>query len=209
MAKAAKIIHLPHSALVVLVGIAGSGKSTFANEKFRATEILSSDHFRGMVSDDEGDQGATDDAFLLLHLVLEKRLRRGLVCVVDATNLRPEHRAKLLAVARLCNRSAVAVLFDTPLEQCLAQAGGRRGRVVNAAVIHEQAADVERADRRRVDARRLSKGLPADAYRPCSGEADDDGEGRCFSSMTSQQAFTVWLTGLSGSGKSTLARAFE
>ncbi len=143
MAKAAKIIHLPQGALVVLVGVAGSGKSTFANEKFRATEILSSDHFRGMVSDDEGDQGATDDAFLLLHLVLEKRLQRGLVCVVDATNLRPEHRAKLMRVARLCNRSAVAIRFDTPLDQCLAQAGGRRGRVVNAAVIHEQAAILE------------------------------------------------------------------
>jgi predicted kinase len=139
MAKAGKIIHLPESALVVLVGVAGSGKSTFANEKFRATEILSSDHFRAMVSDEEGDQEATDDAFALLHLVLEKRLRRGRVCLVDATNLRPDHRAKLMNVARLCKRPALAIVFDTPLEECLARAGGRLGRVVSAGVIHDQA----------------------------------------------------------------------
>jgi protein phosphatase len=138
MTNATNIITLPESALVVLVGVAGSGKSTFANEKFRSTEILSSDRFRGMVSDDDGDQDATDDAFLLLHLVLEKRLKRGRLCVVDATNLRAHHRAKLINIAQLYRRAPIAFIFETPLEECLIRAKNRQGREVNPDVIHGQ-----------------------------------------------------------------------
>ena len=129
MAKAANVVTIPSAALVVLIGVAGSGKSTFANERFRATEILSSDHFRAVLSDDEGDQEATNDAFALLHLILERRLKRGRLCVVDATNLIPEHRSKLLKIARLFKRPAVALIFDTPLDDCLKRAGGRFGGV--------------------------------------------------------------------------------
>ncbi len=132
-------IYIPGSALVVLVGIAGSGKSTFASERFRSTEILSSDRFRAMVSDDEGDQEATDDAFAILHTVLEKRLRRGRLCVVDATNLQPKHRALLLAAARSYKRAALALIFDTPEEVCITRAERRKGRLVSPSVIHDQA----------------------------------------------------------------------
>ena len=56
-------ISLPELCLVVLVGASGSGKSSFAKEHFRPTEVLSSDFCRGLVSDDENDQAATRDAF--------------------------------------------------------------------------------------------------------------------------------------------------
>ncbi|MEW5989417.1 MAG: AAA family ATPase, partial [Chloroflexota bacterium] len=46
-------IILPEFALVVLIGVSGSGKSTFARAHFRPTEVLSSDYCRGLVSDDE------------------------------------------------------------------------------------------------------------------------------------------------------------
>jgi protein phosphatase len=131
-------INIPGSALVVLIGVAGAGKSTFANARFRPTEILSSDQFRAMVSDDPANQEATDDAFLLLHLVLEKRLRRGKLCVVDATNLRPEHRAKLIGIANLCKRPPVAIVFDTPAEMCIERAGQRVERIVRAEIIRDQ-----------------------------------------------------------------------
>lgn len=60
--------------LVVLIGASGSGKSTFAHTHFKDTEILSSDYFRGVVSDDEINQAATKDAFDVLHYILAKRL---------------------------------------------------------------------------------------------------------------------------------------
>ena len=52
-------IPIPKLSLVVLIGPSGSGKSTFARRHFRATEVLSSDACRGMVSDNENDQSVT------------------------------------------------------------------------------------------------------------------------------------------------------
>ena len=67
-------IGIPELALVVLIGVTGSGKSTFARRHFLPTEILSSDACRGLVADDENDQGATRDAFEVLHFIGSKRL---------------------------------------------------------------------------------------------------------------------------------------
>ena len=140
MPKARKIINISGSALVVLIGAAGSGKSTFARTlTFWQLEILSSDRYRGMVSDNEADQEATDDAFAVLHSVLEKRMRRGKLCLVDATNVRSEHRATLIHCARLYKRPTLAIVFETPEEMCVERAGNRAGRSVKAAVIQAQA----------------------------------------------------------------------
>src|SRR5437868_3030464 len=84
---------IPELSLVVLIGPSGSGKSTFARKHFRPTEILSSDYFRGLVSDDENDQSSTPDAFDALYYLLSKRLARGKLTVVDATNVRAEDRS--------------------------------------------------------------------------------------------------------------------
>jgi predicted kinase len=133
---------IPSAALVVLIGVAGSGKSTFARTRFRPTEILSSDFFRGMVSDDEGDQEATADAFALLHLALEKRLRRGKLSVIDATNIQQKYRARLIECAQLYQRPAIAIVFETPENLCVERAEKRPNRVVRAAVIRQQATDL-------------------------------------------------------------------
>jgi protein phosphatase len=138
------ILSVPSSALVVLVGAAGAGKSTFARTFFRATEILSSDFFRGMVSDDEGAQEATADAFELLHLALEKRLRRGKLCVVDATNVQMEHRVRLIEQARRFARPVVAIVLETPDDICITRAGSRTNRMVRPEVVLDQLADLKR-----------------------------------------------------------------
>src|ERR1035441_7801348 len=58
-----RALGIPEMALVVLVGVSGSGKSTFARRHFEPFEVLSSDFCRGLVSGDENDQPATRDAF--------------------------------------------------------------------------------------------------------------------------------------------------
>jgi ABC-type dipeptide/oligopeptide/nickel transport system ATPase component len=80
---------IPELAIVALVGPSGSGKSSFARKHFRGTEILSSDFCRGLVSDDENSQAATNDAFALLHFIASKRLAAGKLVVIDATNVQP------------------------------------------------------------------------------------------------------------------------
>ncbi len=93
-------IEIPKLSLVVLIGPSGSGKSTFARKHFLATEVLSSDYCRGLVSDDENDQAATNDAFEVLHFVAAKRLERGRLTVIDATNVQADARRPLVQLAR-------------------------------------------------------------------------------------------------------------
>jgi len=111
-------IVVPDLSFVVLIGPSGSGKSTFALRHFRPTEILGSDTFRGLVSDDENDQTATEDAFEALYSVARKRLRRGRLTVLDATNVQPESRKKAVAVAREFERLPIAIVFDLPEQVC-------------------------------------------------------------------------------------------
>src|SRR5947207_2521720 len=66
-----KTIEIPELALVAFVGPSGSGKSTLARRHFLRTEVLSSDFFRGLVSDDENDQSCTHDAFDALYYMIE------------------------------------------------------------------------------------------------------------------------------------------
>ena len=93
-------ITIPELSLIALIGPTGSGKSTFAKKYFKPTEVLSSDYCRGLVSDDENSQVATNDAFEILHFIARKRLAAGRLTVIDATNVQPEARKPLVALAR-------------------------------------------------------------------------------------------------------------
>jgi protein phosphatase len=136
---------IPEFALIVLVGPAGAGKSTFARKHFKATEILSSDFFRGLVADDESDQAATRDAFEVLHYIAAKRLRAGRLTVIDATSVRPEARQPLLSLARQFHSPAVALVFNLPEELCQQRNRQRSGRRVEAAVVHLQHEQLQQA----------------------------------------------------------------
>src|SRR5437588_2713826 len=111
-------IGIPELSLVVLIGPSGCGKSTFARTHFKATEILSSDFCRGLVSDDENDQSATKDAFEVLHFVAAKRLAAGKLTVIDATNVQIEARKPLLALAREYHCLPVAIVLNLPEKLC-------------------------------------------------------------------------------------------
>jgi protein phosphatase len=100
---------IPELSLVVLIGAYGSGKSTFVRQHFQATEIISSDFCRGLVSDDENDQSATKDAFDVLHDIAAKRLASGKLTVIDATNARSEDRKSLLKLAKEYHYIPVAI----------------------------------------------------------------------------------------------------
>src|SRR5690242_10512524 len=111
-------ITIPELALVVLVGPSGAGKSSFARKHFQPTEVISSDFCRGLVSDDENDQAATEDAFQVLHYIAAKRLARGKLTVIDATNVQLEARKHLLKLAREYHCLAVAIVFNLTTSIC-------------------------------------------------------------------------------------------
>ncbi len=125
-------------ALVVLIGVSGSGKSTFARAHFGPFEVVSSDFCRGLVADDENDQAATGDAFDVLHFIAGKRLDGGRLTVVDATNVQPEGRKKLVELARSHDVLPVAIVLDVPGEVCVARNTARPERTFGAHVIRRQ-----------------------------------------------------------------------
>lgn len=123
---------------MLLMGASGSGKSTFAQQHFLQTAVLSSDFFRGMVCDDESNQRATKDAFEVLHFVLEKRLKAGRLTVVDATNVQRKARKSLLKLAQQYEISAVAIALNLPEAICYAHNQQRPNRQVALAIVQRQ-----------------------------------------------------------------------
>lgn len=122
-------ILLPHNALIVLVGPAGCGKSTFAAKHFRPTEVVSSDAFREMISDDATNQDVSADAFDLFYRLIHARLKHDRLTVADATNLTKERRAELRGIATTAGRPCYALVVETTLEQSLTQNAQRARRV--------------------------------------------------------------------------------
>ena len=138
---------IPELSLVVLIGPSGSGKSSFARAHFKPTETLSSDFCRGLVSDDENDQAATGDAFAVLHFVAAKRLARGLLTVVDATNVQPEARKPLVELARQFHVLPVAIVLDLPERLCQDRNRDRSERQFGPHVVRQQVSQLRKSIR--------------------------------------------------------------
>jgi protein phosphatase len=136
-------MRVPGTALVLLIGAAGSGKSTFALRHFDADAVISSDRLRGALASDEADQGATEAAFWELDQWLDARLAVGTLAVVDATNVEWMRRSALIGRAHHHGRPAIAIVFDLPLDLCLAR-NAARPRTVPAAVIRRQHDELRR-----------------------------------------------------------------
>lgn len=130
---------------MVLIGTSGSGKSTFARKHFRPTEVVSSDYCRGLVSDDENDLAATNDAFEVLHFIAARRLARGKLTVVDATNVQPEARRPLVELARQYHCLPVAIVFDLPEKLCQERNRTRPERTFGPHVIRQQGQQLHRS----------------------------------------------------------------
>jgi protein phosphatase len=148
-------VEIPELSLVLLIGVTGSGKSTFAARHFKATEVISSDFCRGLVADDENDQSASPAAFDVLRYIAGKRLAAGRLTVVDATNVQPEARRDLVTLAREHDVLPVAIVLDVPESVCLQRNAARPDRDFGPHVVRRQ----------RDQLRRGLKGLQREGFR--------------------------------------------
>ncbi|WP_298562517.1 polynucleotide kinase-phosphatase [Streptomyces luteogriseus] len=145
-AQQGRVLPVTDLSLVVLVGATGSGKSTFARRHFKPTEVISSDFCRGLVSDDENDQGATKDAFDVLHYIAGKRLAAGRRTVVDATSVQSDARRHLIDLAKQYDVLPIAIVLDVPEEVCAERNAARTDRAdMPRRVIHRHTRELRRS----------------------------------------------------------------
>jgi len=127
----------PRPRILLLVGLPGSGKSTWVSGK---PGVLSSDALRELLADDPNNQNIHDRVFRVLRGLLKHRLElERPVTYIDATNLTPKERRPYIKLAERCGGQMEAVFFDVPAEECVRRNRGRN-RIVPDAVIARMAA---------------------------------------------------------------------
>jgi predicted kinase len=104
--------------LVVMVGLQGSGKSTWVSEHLAGTHAV--------VSKDHWPHARRREA--RQRRVVAQLLADGAHVVVDNTNPSRAERAALVAAARAAGVAVRAVWVDTPIDVCAGRNVARAGR---------------------------------------------------------------------------------
>ena len=126
---------------MLLVGLPGSGKSTWVQSKVTTgvSGALSSDVLRELLVDDPNNQTIHARVFRVMRDLLKHRLQlRRPITYIDATNLTPRERRPYIKLADLFDGEIEAVFFDVPAEECIRRNRGR-GRIVPEEVIRKMA----------------------------------------------------------------------
>ena len=139
-----RAVELPEPSVVLLIGAAGAGKSTFAQAHFPADAIISSDALRQAILGDATDQSANGRVFAAVHRALDGRLAAGRLAVVDATNLGAAGRREIRERALRAGVPSVAVVLALPADIVRRQNAARPGRQVPDGAVVRQLATLER-----------------------------------------------------------------
>lgn len=113
----------------MLVGLPGSGKSTYAEKlKEEGVIIHSSDKIREQLGD-VNDQSKNTEVFEILHKRIKNDLQNGKSVAYDACNISRKRRRAFLQELKNIPCEKVCVLVATPYEMCVAQNFKRERRV--------------------------------------------------------------------------------
>ncbi len=118
----------------MVVGLPGSGKSTYIKECFKTYTVHSSDAIREELSGDVNNQDINKQVFDLLHKRIKEDLINGKDTIYDATNISWKRRKAFLTELSSIPCYKCCYLVATPYEICL-ERNKSRDRVVPHNVI--------------------------------------------------------------------------
>ena len=142
-------IYLPQRTLLVLCGVPGCGKSTFASrfieqQGLQPTTIVSSDYCRALICDDDTNQQVSRDAFDVFHYIIHKRMLLGRFIIADSTALLSNARHRLLEQARNYQYATCLLVFTVDPAICI-QRDRDRHRIVGEIIIRNLQLMLEQA----------------------------------------------------------------
>lgn len=122
--------------LIILVGIPGSGKTTYAKdymERNANTIHLSSDAIRKELYGDENTQGNPAEVFSLMQKRAVETLNDGYDVIYDATNITRKDRQGIISVCPKIAKIECHIIW-APIEVCI-ERDSKRERTVGKEVI--------------------------------------------------------------------------
>lgn len=132
------------SNVVLMVGLAGSGKSTYVANVLKDFDdsnyvVISTDYLRSVYGKSEDDQSVSRQVFNEACRILETHL---VFCtsliIIDAMNLTRKSRKRFLSIARRHGAETYAYCMRTPVQECIRR-NEKRDRKVPIEVIRSQA----------------------------------------------------------------------
>lgn len=131
--------------LIMMVGVPGSGKSTWVDSHYSGVySIHSSDALRMELFGDENCQAKNDVLFEELNNRIIHYLECGIPCVYDATNLNRKRRMAFLNMIKQhkINCRKICVIMLTPPDECYKN-NDNRDRKLDHSVIHKKICQFE------------------------------------------------------------------
>lgn len=130
--------------LAVMIGISGSGKSTYANglKTSLKAELVETDAIRGELTGDPSNQTQNYKVFQIAKKRINDLLSQGKNAIIDATSVSVRDRKDWIQIAKDNNAEVRGYFIDTPIDICKTQ-NRKRDRKVPDEVIDRQASRLE------------------------------------------------------------------
>lgn len=137
--------------LYIMVGLPGSGKTSWAKENLPDTIYISRDDIRfTLVKEDEEYFSKEKEVFNTFVNKINNSLHWSFDVVADATHLNKKSRAKLFSALHYNKETTkvVAIYMDQPIKVCLAQNERRKGTraYVPPRVIKDMSKNLQKPD---------------------------------------------------------------